>query len=43
MLVTTTGVHLARRLGEALEDAYKGVLEYHYNKEQQLLRVAWNR
>ncbi|HEX4926584.1 MAG TPA: BCAM0308 family protein [Burkholderiales bacterium] len=43
VLVTTTGVHLARRLGEALEDAYKGVLEYHYNKEQQLLRVAWNR
>jgi NMD protein affecting ribosome stability and mRNA decay len=43
VLVTTTGVHLARRLGEALEDAYKGALEFHYNKEQQLLRVAWNR
>lgn len=43
VLVTTTGVHLARRIGDALEDAYKGTLEFHYNKEQQLLRVAWSR
>ena len=43
VLVTTTGVHLARRLGDALEDAYKGTLEFHYNKDQQLLRVAWSR
>ena len=43
VLVTTTGVHLARRIGDALEDAYKGTLEFHYNKEEQLLRVAWSR
>lgn len=43
VLVTTTGVHLARRIGDALEGAYKGTLEFHYNKEQQLLRVAWSR
>lgn len=43
VLVTTTGVHLARRIGDALEDAYKGALQFHYNKEQQLLRVAWSR
>lgn len=43
VLITTTGVHLARRIGDALEDAYKGTLEFHYNKEQQLLRVAWSR
>jgi NMD protein affecting ribosome stability and mRNA decay len=43
VLITTTGVHLARRIGDALEDAYKGTLEFHYNKEQQLLRVAWRR
>jgi NMD protein affecting ribosome stability and mRNA decay len=43
VLITTTGVHLARRIGDALEDAYKGALEFHYNKEQQLLRVAWSR
>jgi len=43
VLVTTTGVHLARRIGDALEDAYKGTLKFHYNREQQLLRVAWSR
>jgi NMD protein affecting ribosome stability and mRNA decay len=43
LLVTTTGAHLARRMGEALHDAYKGELEFHYNKEDNLLRVAWRR
>jgi len=43
MIVTTTDTHLARRIGEALHDAYKGELEFHYNKEQNLLRVHWTR
>lgn len=43
VLVTTTGTHLARRIGDALYDAYKGSLDYHYNKEENLLRVAWQR
>jgi len=43
VLVTTTGTHLARRIGDALHDAYKGDLDYHYNKEENLLRVAWRR
>lgn len=43
VLVTTTGTHLARRIGDALHDAYKGNLDYHYNKEENLLRVAWQR
>jgi hypothetical protein len=42
-LVTTTSVHLARAIGDALEDAWKGTLEYHYNDEENLLRVAWQR
>jgi uridine phosphorylase len=42
-VVTTTDPHLARRIGDALHDAYKGELEYHYNKEENLLRVAWTR
>jgi len=41
--VTTTDPHLARRIGDALHDAYKGSLEYHYNKEDNLLRVLWRR
>jgi len=42
-VVTTTDPHLARRIGDALHDAFKGELEYHYNKEENLLRVAWSR
>lgn len=42
-LVTTTDTHLARRIADALHDAYKGELEYRYNKEENLLRVTWSR
>jgi len=43
VLITTTDVHLARNLGEAVHSAYKGQLEYHYNKQENLLRVLWHR
>jgi len=43
VLITTTGLHLARDIGEAVHAAYKGELDYHYNKEQNLLRVNWQR
>jgi NMD protein affecting ribosome stability and mRNA decay len=43
LLVTTTDAHLARRIGDSLHDAYKGELEYHYNKDENLLRVSWRR
>ena len=40
-LVTMTDIHLARSIGDALHRAYKGSLEYHYNSQQNLLRVEW--
>lgn len=40
-VVTTTDIHLARGLGEALHRAYQGDLDFHYNPEQNLLRVNW--
>ncbi|MBS1188849.1 MAG: hypothetical protein H6R10_641 [Rhodocyclaceae bacterium] len=43
LLITTTGIHLARRLGEALHHAYQGELEFHYNEDEMLLRVHWRR
>lgn len=43
MLVTTTDPHLARRIGDALHKAFKGKLEFHYNKGEDLLRVTWQR
>ena len=43
VLITTTDTHLARDIGEAVHEAYKGDLQYHYNKEENLLRVHWAR
>jgi hypothetical protein len=41
--ITTTDIHLARGIGEALHNAYQGELEYHYNEQENLLRVVWQR
>ncbi len=43
VLVTTTDIHLAREIGEALHHAYQGELEFHYNDAEKLLRVHWQR
>ncbi|MEW6313725.1 MAG: BCAM0308 family protein [Pseudomonadota bacterium] len=43
VVVTTTDIHLARGIGEALHHAYQGELEFHYNAEENLLRVTWRR
>lgn len=42
-LVTTTDVHLARGIGEAVHHAYQGELEFHYKPDEHLLRVHWTR
>ena len=42
-LVTTTDIHLARGIGEALYHSYQGDLEFHYNPQEYLLRVNWAR
>jgi len=38
-----TEAHLARDIGEALHNAYKGELDYHYADEDIMLRVTWSR
>jgi NMD protein affecting ribosome stability and mRNA decay len=38
-----TEAHLARGIGEALRDAYKGDLDYRYADEDIMLRVTWKR
>ena len=43
ILITTTDIHLARGIGEAIHNAYKGDLEFHYNPAENLLRVYWTR
>jgi hypothetical protein len=42
-VVTTTDIHLPRRIGEALRRAYHGSLDFHYDEEAYLLRVTWTR
>ena len=42
-LVTTTGIHVARRIGEALARAYSGDLSYHYAEAEKRIRVYWQR
>lgn len=41
--VSTTDLHLARAIGEAVFHAYQGELEFHYNPGEMRLRVYWQR
>jgi hypothetical protein len=42
-VVTTTELHLARRIGDALHHAYHGELTTQYAPDQYLVRVYWKR
>jgi len=41
--ISTTDIHLPRRLGEALHRAHKGKLFLHYCDETCFVRVNWTR
>jgi hypothetical protein len=41
VVVSTTDIHLPKRIGQALRRAYKGRLELRYAKESCFLRVTW--
>ena len=43
LTVTTTDIHLPRRIGHALEDAWDGDLDTHYDGERWFIRVTWRR
>jgi len=43
IIVTTTDIHLPRRIGEALHNAYEGQLDFRYEEEAYFLRVNWTR
>ena len=42
-LVTTTGIHIARRIGEALSRAYKGTFSFNYANGDEHIQVSWHR
>jgi NMD protein affecting ribosome stability and mRNA decay len=39
--ITTTDIHLPKRIGNALRHAYKGRLEIHYADEDYFVRLHW--
>lgn len=41
--VTTTGNHLARAIGSALQEAYDGNLKMRYQSDENLVRATWTR
>lgn len=43
LLITTTDIHLARGIGEAIHSAYQGNLDLQYNENENLLRAYWSR
>lgn len=44
LLVTTTGMHLAKRLAHALDEAFKGgELHTHYKEEDCFVDIHWKR
>lgn len=40
-IVMTTDIHLPKRIGQALQRAYKGSLDVHYDVEGCFVRVRW--
>ncbi len=42
-VITTTGIHIARRLGNALAHAYQGRLSFTYGDGEKTIRIRWSR
>jgi hypothetical protein len=43
IVISTTDIHLPRRIGEALKHAYHGTLNFHYDEQTYFIRVNWRR
>ncbi len=42
IVISTTDLHLPKRIGDAVHHAYKGKLDGHYDEGGYLLRVNWS-
>jgi NMD protein affecting ribosome stability and mRNA decay len=42
-VITTTGIHIARRIGEALKRSYQGNFNFQYAEGEKSIRVFWER
>jgi hypothetical protein len=43
IVITTTDMHLPRRIGETVDRALNGTLDFHYDAENYFIRVEWRR
>jgi hypothetical protein len=43
MVITTTDIHLPRRIGEAVHRAFHGDLKFHYDEGNYFIRIDWER
>ena len=43
IVITTTGLHLPRRIGHAIDRAFNGKLETHYDEAGHFVRISWMR
>lgn len=43
LTISTTDLHLAKGIGEALQHAYQGTLDFQFVRDEYLLRVRWRR
>ena len=41
--ISTTDVHVARRIGEALKHAFQSALEARYSRDESFVQVKWTR
>jgi hypothetical protein len=41
VVVTTTDIHLPKRIGRTVQRAYKGRLQLHYEEEACFVRASW--
>ena len=42
-VVKTTGIHVARRIGESLSHSYQGEFDFTYGEGEDSIRVSWSR
>lgn len=43
LVVKTTDIHLPRRIGDALQHAFHGKLDTHYDEQGYFVRINWRR
>ena len=41
--ISTTDVHVARHIGEALKHAFQGAIKARYSRDESFVRVKWTR